>query len=76
MELVDAYALGKYDGIGTAESILAVAISRAFEKNPYMNSPMPLVADIRQIFKEECARYKADINKPVTEEEKRKLLES
>lgn len=72
MELYEAYAIGKHDGISTAESILAVAISRVIEHYPTTN--LAILRDVRAEFKAECARYKADINKPVTEEEKKQLL--
>lgn len=75
MELNEAYALGKYDGIGAAETIMLTVISRAIEQRDQV-STIQLLRDVRDEFKAECARYRADINTPVTEEQKQELLKN
>jgi hypothetical protein len=68
--LTEAVNLGKGYGIDTAETILALAISKAYERNVNIQ-----IKDVREIFKAECAAYKSQLTKPVTEEEKKQILE-
>lgn len=75
-DLVGAYALGKYDGIGTAETIFALAVSKTIEAHDLDFYGYAALNTLRQLFKEECARYRADINTPVTEEQKQELLKN
>lgn len=73
--LTEAVNLGKGYGIDTAETILALAISKTIEKLPVPLTATLILNSLRGEFKKECEAYKSQLTKPVTEEEKKQILE-
>lgn len=70
--LTEAVNLGKGYGIDTAETILALVVAELLEDQE--SNRFAILNKVVKSFNKKCDEYKSQLTKPVTEEEKRKLL--